>query len=44
MAQGERWNILCAWVEERSMALQRMRAKLQDLGADSAALDRWMTR
>jgi hypothetical protein len=44
MAQGERWMILCAWVEERATALQRMRLKLEELEIDGSMLDRWMTR
>ena len=44
MAQGERWMILCAWVEDRSTSLQRMRLKLEELNIDGEALDRWMTR
>ena len=44
MAQGERWMIICAWVEDRSTSLQRMRLKLADLEEDVDQLDRWMTR
>jgi len=44
MAQSERWMILCAWVEERATALQRMRLKLEELEIDGSMLDRWMTR
>jgi biotin carboxylase len=36
--------ILCAWVEERATALQRMRLKLEELEIDGSMLDRWMTR
>ena len=43
MAQGERWNILCSWVEDRSLALNRMRLKLEDLKNDVSVFDRWLT-
>ena len=44
MAQGERWNILCAWVEDRSIALARTRLKLEDLEHDRVQLDRFLTK
>ncbi len=44
MAQGERWNILCAWVEDRAIALARTRLKLEDFETDRSQLDRFLTK
>lgn len=42
--QGERWQVICSWVEERSVALQRARLQLETIESDRTSLQEFMRR
>ena len=44
MALGERWTVLCTWVEERGMRLSCIRDELELLEREKQRLTTWLDR
>jgi hypothetical protein len=44
MALGERWTVLCTWVEERGMRLSCIRDELELLEREKERLTAWLDR
>jgi len=44
MALGERWTVLCTWVEERGMRLSCIRDELELLEREKERLTTWLDR
>ena len=42
MALGERWSILCTWVEERSQTIEALKEDLRQLEVQRLNLTEWM--